>query len=63
MANLSNLFEKKRDSWLYRDKDEKRKIAQLDQEKVEDEIEKLENEKSELDNKIQVANWSTQLVN
>lgn len=62
IANLSSLFEKKRDSWIYREKNEKKKIAQLDEQKVEDEIEKLEIEKTQLDNKIQITNWTTQLV-
>lgn len=62
IANLGYLFEKKRDSWIYREKNEKKKIAQLDEQKIEDEIEKLEIEKTQLDNKIQVTNWTTKLV-
>ena len=54
IAHLSTLFEKKR-SYLYRDKDEKEKVAQLDELKIEDEIEKLEIEKVQLDNKIQIT--------
>ena len=61
IAHLSNLFERKRD-YLYRDKDEKEMIAQLDELEIEDEIEKLEIEKVQLDNKIQITNWTTQLV-
>ena len=61
IASLSGLFEKKRDSWLYREKEEKKKIAQLDEQKVEDDLEKLENEKSQLDTKIQITNWKTKL--
>ena len=61
IANLSTLFEKKRD-FLYRDKDEKEMIAQLDELKIEDKIEKLEIEKVQLDNKIQMTNWTTKLL-
>ena len=60
MAHLSNLFERKRD-YLYRDKDEKEMIAQLDELEIEDDIEKLEIEKVQLDNKIQITNWTTKL--
>ena len=63
IAHLSTLFEKKRDSWLSRDKDEKKTIAQLDELKVEEEIEKLEKEKVQLDNKVQITNWTTTLTN
>lgn len=62
ISNLSNLFEKYRDSWLYRDKDKVEKIAQLDETKIEKEIESLEAEKVELDNKIQISNWTTELT-
>ncbi|MBL7148344.1 MAG: DIP1984 family protein [Nanoarchaeota archaeon] len=61
IGKLSNLFEKK-SSWGYRDKDEKEIIAQLDELEIEDEIEKLEIEKVQLDNKIQVTNWTTKLI-
>lgn len=61
IANLSTLFEKKRDI-LFRDKDEIEKIAQLDELKIEDKIEKLEIEKVQLDNKIQITNWTTKLL-
>ena len=60
MAHLSNLFERKR-SYLFRDKDEKEMIAQIDEIEIEDEIEKLEIEKVQLDNKIQIINWVTKL--
>lgn len=61
IAHLSDLFEKKRD-FLFRDKDEKEMIAQLDELEIEDEIEKLEIEKVQLDNKIQISNWTTPLT-
>lgn len=61
LSNLSDLFEKKR-SWLYRDKDEKNMITQLDELEIEDEIEKLEINKIQLDNKIQITNWTTKLI-
>ena len=60
IAHLSDLFEKKRD-FLFRDKDEKGTVAQLDELEVEDQIEKLEIEKVQLDNKILITNWVTQL--
>lgn len=62
IANLTNLFEKRRADYLFRDKEEKEMVAQLDELKVEDEIEKLEIEKVQLDNKIQITNWTTKLL-
>ncbi|MEK6800374.1 MAG: DIP1984 family protein [Nanoarchaeota archaeon] len=62
IGRLSDLFEKERRSWLYRDKEEIKIISQLDQSEIEKEIENLEMEKSKLDNKIQVTNWNTQLI-
>lgn len=61
IAHLSDLFERKK-SYLYRDKDEKEMVAQLDEIDIEDRIEKLEIEKVQLDNKIQMTNWTTQLI-
>jgi len=61
LSQLSVLFEKK-ERFLYRDKDEKELAAQVDELEVEDTIEKLEIEKAQLDNKIQMANWTTQLA-
>lgn len=61
IAHLSDLFERKK-SYLYRDKEEKEMVAQLDEIDIEDRIEKLEIEKVQLDNKIQMTNWTTQLV-
>ena len=60
LAHLSDLFEKKH-SYLFRDKDKEEMIAQLDELEVEDEIERLEIQKVQLDNKIQMANWTTKL--
>lgn len=60
IAHLSNLFEK-RSSYLFRDKDEKEMISQLDELEIEDKIEKLEIEKTQLDNKVQITNWTTKL--
>ena len=60
IAHLSTLFENKRD-YLFREKDEKDKISQLDELKIEDEIIKAEIEKVQLDNKIQIMNWTTSL--
>lgn len=61
LASLNSLFEKK-ERYFFRDKDEKEMVAQLDELKIEDEIEKLEIEKAQLDNKIQMTNWTTQLI-
>ncbi len=61
LAHLSSLFEKK-ERYLFRDKDEKERVAQLDELEIEDEIEKLEIEKVQLDNKIQITNWTTKLI-
>ena len=59
LSQLQNLFEKK-DSW-YRSKDEKEMIAHMDETFVEDLIEKIEIEKSQLDNKIQMTNWTAKI--
>lgn len=61
IASLSNLFEKE-SRWSYSDKEKKEKIPQLDELEIEDEIEKLEIEKTQLDNKIQLTNWSNELI-
>ncbi len=61
LAHLSSLFEKK-ERYLFRDKDEKEMVTQLDELEIEDKIEKLEIEKVQLDNKIQMTNWTTKLV-
>lgn len=61
IGNLSGLFEKKRDIF-YREKDNKDMVAQLDELEVEDKIEKLGIEKVQLDNKIQITNWTTTLI-
>ena len=61
LAQLVVLFER-RERYLFRDKDEKEMVAQLDELKIEDEMEKLEIEKVQLDNKIQMTNWTTQLI-
>ena len=60
IAQLSNLFENKRSSW-YIEKEQKPSVAQLSESEIEDEIEALEIEKGKLDNKIQMANWNTEL--
>jgi Na+/phosphate symporter len=61
LSNLSSLFERKRDRWYF-DKDTKNYIPQLDESETEEEIEKLEAEKTALDNKIQISNWNTELL-
>ncbi|MBD3253187.1 hypothetical protein GF386_05620 [Candidatus Pacearchaeota archaeon] len=61
IARLSDLFEKPRSYW-YKEKEEKEMISQLDELKIEDEIESLEAEKTKLDNQIQITNWATELL-
>ncbi|MBI2668049.1 DIP1984 family protein [Candidatus Woesearchaeota archaeon] len=61
ISHLSTLFERKRD-FLFRDKDEKELVPQLDELEVEDKLEKLEIDKIQLDNKIQITNWTTKLL-
>ncbi|MBU2639339.1 MAG: DIP1984 family protein [Nanoarchaeota archaeon] len=61
IAKLSDLFEKER-SYSYRDEDSKNFVPQLDELEIEDEIENLEIEKVQLDNKIQITNWSNELI-
>ncbi len=64
IAALSKLFEERREhSFRWRDKDEIEKLPQLNEEEIEKEIEKLESYKIQLDNKVQVTNWSTDLNN
>ncbi|MBI2671378.1 hypothetical protein HYX16_00420 [Candidatus Woesearchaeota archaeon] len=60
ITNLSCLFER---GYSFRDSDDKEKVAQLDKLKVEKEIENLEVEKVDLDNKIQITNWETDILN
>ncbi len=62
IEDLSKLFERKKSIWSS-DKDEKIKVSQLDEVEVESEIERLESEKVKLDNKIQITNWKTDLMN
>jgi len=60
LSHLSCLFDRKRD-YLFRDNEDKEMVTQLDELEIEDEIEKLEIEKHQLDNIIQIVNWTTQL--
>ena len=63
LAALSNLFTEKKDSFFrWRNKDEIERISQLDENKIDSEMEELENYKIKLDNQIQVANWKTELI-
>ncbi|MEK6891188.1 MAG: hypothetical protein AABX03_03545 [Nanoarchaeota archaeon] len=61
ISHLSSIFERKRNSW-YSEKDQKNYISQLEEANIEDEIEKLEIKKIQLDNKIQMTNWNTKLI-
>lgn len=60
ISQLFNLFERK-SSWIYREKEEKEMIPQLSELEVDREIERLEKEKAELDNNIQITNWNAEL--
>ena len=60
IKNLGTLFDDKRD-YFFRDKEAK-KVAQIDEAKVEDTIQLLELKKAQLDNKIQITNWETNLL-
>src|SRR3989338_9864135 len=57
IANLTTLFEERRS--YFSDSKDKKKVAQLDELKIEDEIMTLEREKVQLDNKIKMTNWVT----
>lgn len=59
IANLTTLFEERRS--YFSDKNEKKRVPQLDELKIEDEIMALERQKVQLDNKIQMTNWITQV--
>lgn len=61
ISHLSRLFEKEKYSF-FRDKEEKEIVSQLDELEVEDDIERSEIEKVQLDNKIQITNWTTILI-
>lgn len=61
VSDLSNLFERKRD-FLYREKNEIIKYPLIEEKKIEEEIEKLQSEKTKLDNQIQVTNWTVELL-
>ena len=59
ISNLSNLFDNRRNHFY---RDEIDFVAQIEEIEIEDEIEKLEIEKAQLDNKIQITNWTTDLI-
>ncbi|MEK6951837.1 MAG: DIP1984 family protein [Nanoarchaeota archaeon] len=61
ISDLSNLFEREK-SYLFREKETKEMIPQLEQQEIENKIEELKTEKVQLDNKIQVTNWTTELI-
>ena len=60
IGDLSKMFDKKRNSWYF-EKEKKETISQIEESSIEDEIERLENEKAKLDNDIQMTNWKTNL--
>jgi len=62
IAHLNKVFDQKSD-WPYRsrEKEQKENVPQLDEQEIEDEIERLVVAKVQLDNKIQMTNWITEL--
>jgi uncharacterized protein YchJ len=62
LSNLSTLFDRRKERWYF-EKEPKNYISQLEETLIEKEIEKLEQEKTQLDNKIQMSNWNTELLN
>ncbi len=56
---LTNLFDKERG--IFRSDDKKEMVTKMDELKVEDRIEQLGIEKAQLDNKVQITNWETDL--
>lgn len=60
ISKLEDLFERKKSSW-YSEKEQKTLIAQINESEIEDKIEYLEIQKAQLDNKIQMTNWNTEL--
>lgn len=61
ISDLNNLFERKRD-YIFRDKSDIVRCPLIEEKKIEEEIEKLQVEKTNLDNKIQVTNWTAELL-
>lgn len=61
ISSLSTLFDKRRDRWYF-EKEQKSFIPQLNESEIEKEIEALEAQKTKLDNKIQITNWKTDLM-
>ena len=60
LSQLSQLFDDKPRSFSLT-REDKEYISTVDEAAVEELIEKLEVEKAQLDNKIQMANWATKL--
>lgn len=61
IKDLSTLFDDRKD-YLFRDRNEVKKIAQVNEAKVEDTLQLLEVKKAQLDNSIQITNWDTTLL-
>ncbi len=61
ISDMGNLFERKRD-YLFREKNDVDKHPLIEEKKIEEEIEKLQVEKTNLDNKIQITNWTAELL-
>ena len=60
LSHLNSLFDERPSRYSLAN--EKEKVAQMDELEVEDLIEKLEIEKAQLDNKIQMTNWTNKLT-
>jgi len=61
LSSLSKLFDDKPRSFSL-SREDKEYVETIDETEIEDLIEKLEVEKAQLDNTIQVANWTTKLL-
>lgn len=60
LASLKTLFYK-RDRLFRREKDELKEIQLMDEKELEQEIQRLQSEKSKLDDQLQMTNWSLEL--
>lgn len=61
IGHLSKLFEEK-SSYLYREKEAKEKVPLLNECEIEEKIKSVEAEKVQLDNLIQVTNWTVDVL-
>jgi len=62
LSSLRNLFYRK-PSLFHREKDDVKMVAHLKETAIEEEIKKIQSEKTKLDDLLQITNWSTELIN